>query len=204
LSKQLQRVEICGGIASGKTTLASVLSSEGFTSNFEDFRSNPFWKAFYDDPVGTAFETELTFFLQHYHGIKVPHSQSELMACDHSLLLDLAYARVTLQGRRLEIFESIFQEAWRELGPPDVLVYLRCDAETELARIKKRARDVEKSIDLGYLSALNTSQECVISQFRLKLLVHEIDSTKIDFANDVDQKMSVGKAILQAVRNQNP
>ncbi len=199
----MQRVEICGGIASGKTTLSLVLSSEGFASHFEDFLSNPFWKAFYSDPIGTAFETELTFFLQHYHEIKSVHSQSGLMACDYSLLLDLAYARVTLQGRRLQIFEDIFQEAWQELGAPDVLVYLRCDAETELSRIRKRARDVENAIHLDYLSALNASVESVITQFRPRLMVHEIDSRKIDFANDVHQKLSVGKAILQAVRDKN-
>jgi deoxyguanosine kinase len=192
------RIEICGGIASGKTTLASILPRDRFRPNLEDFRSNPFWKAFYDDPIGSAFETELTFFLQHYHGIKVPHSQSELMACDYSLVLDLAYARVTLKGRRLEIFEAVFQEAWQELGPPDLLVYLRCDAETELFRIKKRAREVEKSIDLGYLTALNASLESVISQFRSSLQVNEIDSAKRDFANDSSTKIAVGEEIRQA------
>lgn len=61
------RVEFCGGIASGKTTLTKLLQIENLTSVFEDFGKNPFYRAFYHDPVGTAFETELTFLSQHYH-----------------------------------------------------------------------------------------------------------------------------------------
>ena len=65
------RIEICGGIASGKTSLAKLLEEHTIgTVIYEDFKVNPFWEAFYNNPGEYIFETELTFTLQHYHEIK--------------------------------------------------------------------------------------------------------------------------------------
>lgn len=193
------RTEVCGGIASGKTSLCRVLVQVGFNSLFEDFQSNPFWRAFYNDPSGTAFETELTFSLQHYHEIKQIRSGTHKNFCDFSLLLDLAYSRVTLHGRRLTIFEEVFREIWSELGPPELLVYLRCDPETELKRIRDRAREVEKSIDIGYLLALNSSLDAVITEYQRSLRILEIDSARTNFAELDDAKDAVRKKIVEAL-----
>ena len=39
------RIEICGGIASGKTSLANILEKNGFGLGvYEEFSKNPFWK----------------------------------------------------------------------------------------------------------------------------------------------------------------
>lgn len=65
------RIEICGGIASGKTTLAKLLEENGIgKAIYENFEKNPFWEAFYKNPSKYAFETEIAFTLQHYHEIK--------------------------------------------------------------------------------------------------------------------------------------
>ncbi len=192
-------VEICGGLASGKTTLSTVLADAGFVPNLEDFRSNPFWEAFYQNPRANAFETEITFLLQHYHGEKKARLKARSISCDHSMLLDLAYSRVTLNGKRLAIFEEVFREAWSEVGPPNLLVYLRCDAETELKRVRHRARDVEKAIEIGYLSALNSSLDAVVTEYHPSLRILEIDSAKTNFAELDDARDAVRKKIVEAL-----
>ena len=55
----MKRIEICGGIASGKTTLASLMKKLKVEVLFEDFKTNPFWKAFYVYPGKYIFETEI-------------------------------------------------------------------------------------------------------------------------------------------------
>lgn len=197
----MRRTEICGGIASGKTTLAYLLQKVHFVPILEDFKKNPFWEAFYQDPSGNAFETELTFFLQHYHEIKKGHAESSLIACDHSLLLDLAYSRVTLQGNRLVLFEHVFREVWSEVRSPELLVYLRCDPETELQRIRRRAREVENSIDAGYLFALNASLDAVIAEYRAMLHVLEIDSAATNFAEVEEAKTDVRTKVVAALQS---
>ncbi len=95
------RIEVCGGIASGKTTLANLLHKLDIPSTLENFAANPFMQQFYADPIKTAFETEITFLLQHYHQTKIAANLNKRFVCDFSFLLDLAYARVTLNSSLL-------------------------------------------------------------------------------------------------------
>jgi len=113
----MNRLEILGNIASGKTTLCQGLHNEGKIAVFEDFQKNPFFKDFYDDPIAYSFETEITFLLQHYHSIK-KQKETASLACDYSLLLDVAYADVNLAGDRHKLFLEIVKELQKEIGSP--------------------------------------------------------------------------------------
>src|SRR3990167_5882637 len=101
------RLEICGGIASGKTTLLNLLKTNGYKNIIhENFQINPFWEPFYSNPGKYIFETEITFTLQHYHQIKEIVA-NELIITDYSFVLDLAYAKIELNGNKFLIFEQI-------------------------------------------------------------------------------------------------
>lgn len=186
-----RRIEICGGIASGKTTLANLLTKLDIKPILESFQTNPFWRAFYADPVGTAFETEITFLLQHYHQIKTAKKSGNIIASDFSMYLDLAYAHVTLPQDKREIFLSVYREVEKELGTPALLIHLKCDPKIELKRIRERGRDVENSITLEYLQQINTQLEKILIE---KVHLHKllaIDSGLLDFAHEEDVKQSV-------------
>jgi deoxyadenosine/deoxycytidine kinase len=190
-----ERIEICGGIASGKTTLAQLLSGLDIIPVFEDFQTNPFWKAFYADPIGTAFETEISFLLQHYHDIKSAIWRGKPFVCDFSLALDLAYAHVTLSGGKRAAFESVFREIREELPPPSLVVHLVCSPNVELDRIRKRARDIERSITLEYLEAIN---QALVNVLKEDIGISEVltfDSAAINFADDEEGKRWVIKAV---------
>lgn len=185
------RIEICGGIASGKTTLANLLGISNINPILESFQTNPFWRAFYADPVGTAFETEITFLLQHYHQIKIARKSGNTIASDFSIYLDLAYAYVTLPQDKREIFLSVYQEVEKELGAPSLLIHLKCNPEVELQRIWERGREVENSITVEYLQQINTQLENILVEKAHpgKLLV--INSGLLDFAHDEDVQQSI-------------
>lgn len=187
----VRRIEICGGIASGKTTLANLLPRLDIKPILENFKTNPFWKAFYADPINTAFETEITFLLQHYHQIKTFGKSGSEIVSDFSMYLDLAYAHVTLRQDKREIFLSVYREVEKELGAPSLLIHLKCDPEIELRRIRERGRDVENSISIEYLQHINTQLERILTEkaYPHKLLV--INSDLLDFAHDEDVKQSV-------------
>ena len=52
-------IAIEGCVGAGKTTVAKGLASRrGSKLLLEDFQSNPFLRAFYEDPIGNAIETE--------------------------------------------------------------------------------------------------------------------------------------------------
>ena len=137
----LKRVEICGGIASGKTTLANIFLKRGYIGVLEDFKKNPFWSSFYQNPKEHAFETEITFLLQHYYDIKtVGKDGSQIVICDFSLVLDRAYADVNLQGARLRAFDAVYEVVSNELPGPALIANLECSGREELCRIRRRAR----------------------------------------------------------------
>ena len=192
-----RRVEVCGGIASGKTTFASLMSRIGLHPLMENFRSNPFWEAFYSNPGKYIFETEVSFTLQHYHQIKKEEANSKINICDYSFYLDIAYAEIGLQGSKLKTFYAVYNEIKNELPPPALLVYLNCDAETELKRIRNRGRDVEKSIDLKFLDTLNKSVEHHATNAGKEINVVSIDSAKNNFVDDESAKKELLDLVSQ-------
>jgi deoxyadenosine/deoxycytidine kinase len=198
LQKKL-RIEICGGIASGKTTLAILLKRAGIEAVLEHFQTNPFWEAFYRDPAAHAFETEVSFLLQHYHQIKIARTDEKSFACDFSLFLDLAYANVTLKGSKLKTFLAVQEEVRREVGLPDLLVHLQCGAVTELERIRRRGRAVEETITLEYLAQLNDAVALQVSHIGEQVRVLTIDSEHLNFADDQKTQQELINEVLQAL-----
>lgn len=193
------RIEVCGGIASGKTTFASLLGSTGMCSVLENFQANPFLELFYSDAEKFAFETEITFLLQHYSQIKVESQRGRTFICDFSLYLDIAYASVTLQGNKHQVFRTVYEEVQRELAPPDLLVYLRCGAATELRRIRSRKRLVEQSITVEFLTDLNVSLSHYVNRVGGKTRVLEVDSERVNFATDALAREEMINLILNSL-----
>jgi deoxyadenosine/deoxycytidine kinase len=165
----------------------------------EVFTANPFWEAFYDNPAENAFETEVTFLMQHYHQIKVASSAGLAFVADFSLSLDLAYSRTTLSRRQREVFAVAHKETARQLGPPDLLVYLRCSPQEELRRIRLRGRAAESTISLKYLSRLSRELEDLLAGGPRKSRVLVIDSSTRNFAADRQERKSVVAEVCAAL-----
>jgi len=180
-----KRIEICGNIASGKTTLCQGMAKKGYLPIFEDFQINPFFKDFYTDPVAYSFETEVTFLLQHYNLIKKQKGES-FLASDYSLLLDMAYAEVNLAGNRLKIFFEIVTELQKELGLPSKIIHLVCPEEVLLKRIIRRSREAETSITIEYLNSLNKAILLRVKDFSSQIPVITINSHVINFTQGIE------------------
>ena len=192
-------VDVCGGIASGKTTFASLMTRINLVPIFEDFKKSPFWEAFYSDPGKYIFETEISFILLHYHQIRKAFESKKHLVCDFSFLLDLAYAKIGLSGTKLKAFECVLNEIQKELPEPRLIVYLKCDAATELNRIRKRARAEENSIHLEFLDTLNKSLQKEVAKIQDQRKVITIDSSQKDFANDESVKKEMIELILKLI-----
>ena len=177
-------MEVAGCIGSGKTTLVGALSNRLLTGIYEDHTINPFWKAFYTDPAGCAFETEISFLLQHYHFAKRATASSEgVVLLDHSFELDMAYAEIGLEGTRKEIFAAIYREIRNEIGMPQVLVFITCSADEMLKRIRARGRSFEENISLDFLAELQRALEKRIAAVADSVPVVAIDAETTDFRN---------------------
>lgn len=198
------RIEIVGGIASGKTTLARAIELTNIHTSYEDFESNPFYQDFYKNPSGFAFQTEITYLLQHYSAIEVAiRSKTERMAFDYSLVLDLVYARVTLDPPDLGVFEAVLDRVIEKIQLPQLIVKLECNPLTELQRIRARARPAEAAIQLSYLTALHDAANGGLLDPRFKgINVLRIDSEHRDFRPNGKDRDQVVDEILRQLKNQ--
>jgi deoxyadenosine/deoxycytidine kinase len=193
------RFEVCGGIASGKTTFATLMKRLGFNVLLENFQINPFLKDFYSNAVKYTFETEISFILQHYHQIKKEQVDSKINVCDFSFLLDLAYAEIGLKGSKLKAFRNIHDEIKRDLPLPALLVHLNCDAKTELQRVRTRGRAIEESVSLEFLKKLNKAVERQVRNARGKSKVITVDSAQENFVDDETVKQQLMKLVLNSL-----
>ena len=193
-------IQICGGIAAGKTTLAS-LFSESINPVFEDFKKSPFWEEFYLNPGKYIFETEISFALLHYHQVKkaIEFCGCSLI-CDFSFLADLAYAKIGLVDTQLNAFKCVLDEIQKELPEPNLYVYLDCDAEAQLERIRYRKRPEENLINIEFLELLNTAIKKELNKIDQKKVL-TIDSVENDFANIEMVKNEMTKLVKRKVLN---
>ena|ERR1700681_2857226 len=199
-----QRIEIIGGIASGKTTLARLLENLGICVVYEHFTANPFYKAFYQDPIGNAFEAESTFLLQHFHQVKMAEKVDDRwLVCDFSFVLDLSYADVTLSGSQLHAFSHIHDEVTTALHSPRTLIELRCSPEEQLRRIRERGRQEESNINLEYLDKLSSSIHRHVAHVAVSAgltSVLSINSETLNFAYNPTTRQELAAAFLNFLK----
>lgn len=179
---------MCGNIASGKSTFISMFDKNNTNVVFEEFEKNIFLQAFYKNPIKYSFETELNFLLQHYNSIKDLPQNNTINITDFSILLDRAYADVTLTSNRHKLFNQLADELESEIGLPSKIIYLNCPEKILLKRIKNRNRNFEDAIDIEYLISLNKAIKSQIQSISNKVEIITIDSNKIDFIQDINAK----------------
>lgn len=192
----MARIEICGGIASGKTTLAEALAP---TPIYERFADNPFWRAFYTDPARWAEEKNFSLLLQHTAAIKEA-PVTPLAVCDYAVLQDLAYATLTGSNEHLRIMRALFSHLYGQLPPPALIVHLKCDPTIQLQRIAQRARSEEAGISATYLEALNRATDVILDEVPKHIPVRTIASTEVNLVSNPHAIAELRRELLGAIR----
>src|SRR5690348_10144485 len=120
-------VVVEGCVGAGKSTVAKGLATFRRSALLlENFESNPFLRAFYDDPISNATETEFAFLLLHFHQLKstaVIASNSEVVA-DFHLGKDLLYANLNFKDNRLNrLFTELYDICMEKTPRPDLMIF---------------------------------------------------------------------------------
>jgi deoxyguanosine kinase len=174
-----------GCVGAGKSTVAEGLAAfRGSALLLEDFESNPFLRAFYDDPIGNATETEFAFLLLHFHQLKskaVTASSSEVVA-DFHLGKDLLYAGLNFKDNRLNrLFTELYEVCIEKTPRPDLMIFLSAPTDLLVQRIRARKRDYELAIDPAYYGLVNSAYEEYFARYsdkKLRVPMEEWDFLK--------------------------
>lgn len=187
-------VAVAGNIGVGKTTLTRTLAAQlGWRCYLEPVIDNPYLDDFYRDMSRWAFHLQVYFLSKRF----VSQREIELaqVSCvqDRTIYEDVEIFARTLHhrghmvGRDWENYRELFQAMTAYLTPPDLIIYLRCDVDTLLSRIRHRGRPSEQSINPDYLAELNDAYEDWVrrgtQQFRIAVLdtgrVHELNESAV-------------------------
>jgi deoxyguanosine kinase len=175
-----------GPLGVGKTSLAVFLAERiNGKAILEDTEGNPFLADFYQDPRRFALQTQFFFMLKRFKK-QEEISQIDLfrrvVVSDFLFDKDRIFARLTLDDREFGLYEQVFHLLKTMVLRPDLVIFLQARTDVLRERIKKRNRDYDKSIDVGYLDQINQAfNEFFFHYTETPLLV--IDASEIDFVN---------------------
>ena len=154
------RVEIIGGMACGKTTLAKELQKLGAQWVAEDLDSNPFLKDCYNDFKTFRFPSQMWFALTKYREIGLYNDPNTIYVHDQAVVNNNAYTNLLYQDsptdKSKELVQETFDYTTEVFGQPDVFIRLYCSPKEQLQRVKKRGRDYEKDITQQFFDFLHT------------------------------------------------
>jgi len=158
VSARYRYIVVEGPIGAGKTTLAKRLAARlGSDLLLEQPGANPFLARFYQDMPRYALPTQLFFLFQRTKQIEPlaqPDMFSRATVSDFLLDKDPLFARITLTGDELALYDRIY-EALRPHAPtPDLVVYLQAQPDTLIERVRRRAEQFERGISEEYLALL--------------------------------------------------
>lgn len=175
-----------GPIGVGKTTLARLLQPRlGANLVLEAFEENPFLSDFYSDRARYAFQTQMFFLLSRYRQQQLILSlvADGPVVSDYTFAKDSLFARLNLGGDELEIYERLYVVLAERTALPDLVVYLRADIDTLMARIAARDRSYERKMDRDYISRVEETYEHHFAAYTSTPLL-TIDTDDLNYVRD--------------------
>lgn len=200
---EIRYIAIEGVIGAGKTSLAQKLAAN-LKANLilEEFESNPFLGNFYEDRRRYAFQTQMFFLINRYKQQQELQQEdlfSKYIVSDYIFDKDKIFAYLNLRGDELKLYETIFPLLERHLRKPDLVIFLQSGIDRLNSNIKKRDRNIEKSITRSYITELSEAYNNFFFKYNeTPLLI--VNSTDIDFVNNKDDFEVLYKQIFREDR----
>ena len=155
---KFRHIAVEGPIGVGKTSLARRLAERlGAEPLLEQPGENPFLARFYQDMARYALPTQLFFLFQRARQLE-PLAQPDMFGratvADFLLDKDPLFARLTLSGEELALYEKIYAAIHPQAPAPDLVIYLQAQPATLYERVRRRAAEFERGIGEDYLALL--------------------------------------------------
>ena len=156
--QRFRHIAVEGPIGAGKTSLARRLAEHlGAELLLEEPGENPFLARFYQDMARFALPTQLFFLFQRARQLAAlaqPDMFGRPTVTDFLLEKDPLFARITLPGEEMALYQKIYDAIRPQAAPPDLVVYLQAQPATLYERVRRRAAQFERGIGEDYLALL--------------------------------------------------
>ncbi|MBI4670925.1 MAG: deoxynucleoside kinase [Chloroflexi bacterium] len=180
-------IAIEGVIGVGKTTLARLLKPT-FDAKvlLEVFEENPFLARFYQDRERFAFQTQTFFLLSRYQQQHeaIPGALAlQNLISDYTFDKNKIFARLTLSGDELEMYERVQDILGGRIPKPDLVVFLRARVEHLMERIAIRDRSYERTMDSQYIAALAQAYDAYFTTY-VSSPVLKVETDELDYVHN--------------------
>jgi deoxyadenosine/deoxycytidine kinase len=150
----------------------------------QDSAMNPFLQDFYRDRKRYSLHTQTTFlFLQEriYKDALARSRQGDVVVCDFHPLKSLIFASVVLkeQEEALRFLRHLYQLL--HIPQPDLVIYLKADVHTLLARLRQRNDPYREEIDFTYMVQLCEAYDRFFRTYAGPFML--IDTTHADYVS---------------------
>ena len=155
---KFRHIAVEGPIGAGKTSLARRLADRlGAETLLEQPGENPFLARFYQDMARFALPTQLFFLFQRARQLEVlaqPDMFGRPTVTDFLLDKDPLFARITLSGDEMALYQKIYDAIRPQAPAPDLVIYLQAQPATLYERVRRRASEYERGLGEDYLALL--------------------------------------------------
>lgn len=167
-------ITIAGTVGVGKSSLTRALAKKlNFRTSFENVDHNPYLDKFYDNFERWSFHLQIYFLAERFKEQKRIFEYGGGFIQDRSIYEDVdIFAKMHEEQGTMtpedfktysELFEAMVMTPY--FPKPDVLIYLECDYDEVIERIKQRGRQMEIDTDPEYWKKLFRRYEEWISSF---------------------------------------
>ncbi|UXR45001.1 deoxynucleoside kinase [Staphylococcus simulans] len=167
-------ITIAGTVGVGKSSLTRALAKKlNFRTSFENVDHNPYLDKFYDNFKRWSFHLQIYFLAERFKEQKRMFEYGGGFIQDRSIYEDVdIFAKMHEEQGTMtpedfktysELFEAMVMTPY--FPKPDVLIYLECDYDEVIERIKQRGRQMEIDTDPEYWKKLFRRYEEWISSF---------------------------------------
>jgi deoxyguanosine kinase len=194
-------IAIEGGIGVGKTTLVRLLYPRFQASQqLEAFDKNPFLSDFYADRTRYAFQTQIFFLLSRYRQQQtIPEAlRRKALISDYFFAKDKIFAYLNLKGDELIMYDRLYDALSERIRQPDLVVYLRAETDTLMARIAMRDRPYERQMDRSYIAALRHRYDEYFASYDATPLL-TIETDDLDFVRNTEDLSEIESRIRAAL-----
>lgn len=180
-------IVIEGPIGAGKTSLARRLAERlNGELLLEAPDENPFLPRFYEEPARHALATQLFFLFQRMRQLS-DIQQTDLFVgvtvSDFLLDKDALFARMTLAGDELHLYQQICERVMPQAPVPDLVIYLQASHQRLVDRVRDRNIVYERNMDQDYLFRLAEEYRRFFSQFNAAPLLI-VNSDHLNFVDE--------------------